>query len=278
MVHVGGEATHAPTNRAVAATPVPCRKKALLVSAALVTLIRGRKMIQVTNHHNHTYTLDNCVAVANFMVITRHQAGNAKPVPHAQVLLLNNYPKECEHILNELLHEQTETNAKSCYPTLETCVDPTKLNNIERRIYNEFINPRGKENLIPAKTGAQKTLFLSKLNWSESLRNQDEKARVEHLLVKYLPVFAKHHSDLGINTDISVKLTAQRDKPFWSQRIPTPTNLKNQLLVKLALMQEYGIIKILRFSGYSSLNANRTASWAYWLTNVDLTIWPNTTT
>ena len=39
---------------------------------------------------------------------------------------------------------------------------------------------------------------------------------------------------------------------MYAQSLPTPTNLKNNLLVELALMQEYGIITTLPYSKYSS--------------------------
>ena len=45
-----------------------------------------------------------------------------------------------------------------------------------------------------------------------------------------------------MNTDFKVKLTPEHEEPVYSQSLPTPTNLKDDLLVKLALMQEYGIL------------------------------------
>ena len=55
-----------------------------------------------------------------------------------------------------------------------------------------------------------------------------------------------------MNTDFKVKLTPQHEEPVYSQSLPTPTNLKDDLLVELALMQEYGIITTLPHSKYSS--------------------------
>ena len=54
--------------------------------------------------------------------------------------------------------------------------------------------------------------------------------------MKYNSIFARHLLDIGMNTDFKVKLTPQRDEPFYSQSLPTPTNLKEDLLVELALM------------------------------------------
>ena len=55
-----------------------------------------------------------------------------------------------------------------------------------------------------------------------------------------------------MNTDFKVKLTPQHEEPVYSQSLPTPTNLKDDLLVELALMQEYGVITTLPYSKYSS--------------------------
>ena len=73
MVPDRGETTYAPTNRAVEATPAFEKRDALLVSPALVTLTQWKTMLQITNPHNDTYTLDRFNAVANFKVMTRQQ-------------------------------------------------------------------------------------------------------------------------------------------------------------------------------------------------------------
>ena len=70
--------------------------------------------------------------------------------------------------------------------------------------------------------------------------------------MKYNNVFARHRLDIGINTDFKIELTPKHDEPADAQSLPTPTNLKADLLVELALMQEYGIITTLPYSKYSS--------------------------
>ena len=57
---------------------------------------------------------------------------------------------------------------------------------------------------------------------------------------------------LGINTEFKIKLTPKHDERVYAQSLPTPTNLKDDLLVELALMQEYGIFTKLPYSKYSS--------------------------
>ena len=71
-------------------------------------------------------------------------------------------------------------------------------------------------------------------------------------LVSYHSVFARHRFDIGINTEFKIKLTPKHDEPVWTRSLPTPINLREDLLVELALMQEYDIITTLPHSKYSS--------------------------
>ena len=71
-------------------------------------------------------------------------------------------------------------------------------------------------------------------------------------MVKYHDIFARHRRGIGINTEFKIKLTPKHDEPVYAQSLPTPTNLKDDLLVELALMQEYGVITTLPCSKYSS--------------------------
>ena len=55
-----------------------------------------------------------------------------------------------------------------------------------------------------------------------------------------------------MNTEFKVKLTAKDDKAVYSQNLPMPIHLKEDLNVELALMHKYGIIAVLPFSKYAS--------------------------
>ena len=58
--------------------------------------------------------------------------------------------------------------------------------------------------------------------------------------------------DVGMNTEFKVKLTPKDDKAVYSQSLPMPIHLKEDLIVELALMHKYGIITVLPFSKYAS--------------------------
>ena len=55
-----------------------------------------------------------------------------------------------------------------------------------------------------------------------------------------------------MHTQFEVILTPNDDKPVYTQSLPVPINLKEDLTVELALMHSYGIITTLPFSKYAS--------------------------
>ena len=56
-----------------------------------------------------------------------------------------------------------------------------------------------------------------------------------------------------MNTEFKVKLTPKDDKAVYSQNLPMPIHLKEDLIVELALLHKYVIITVLPFSKYASL-------------------------
>ena len=55
-----------------------------------------------------------------------------------------------------------------------------------------------------------------------------------------------------MNTEFKVKLTPKENKVVYSQSLPMPIHLKEDLIVELALMHKYGLITVLPFSKYTS--------------------------
>ena len=52
--------------------------------------------------------------------------------------------------------------------------------------------------------------------------------------------------------EIKVIFTPKNDKAVYSQSLPMPIHLKEDLIVELALMHKYAIITVLPFSKYAS--------------------------
>ena len=55
-----------------------------------------------------------------------------------------------------------------------------------------------------------------------------------------------------MNTEFKVRLTPEDDKAVYSQSLPMPIHLKEDLINELALMHKYGIITVLPFSKHAS--------------------------
>ena len=115
------------------------------------------------------------------------------------------------------------------------------MNRIERRIYDEIFTLW--EKVDPNVDDQQRHAFLAKFQWESSILVGHERQQIESLLIKYQTIFARHRLGIGINTELKIKLTPKHDDPVSVQSLPTKTNLKGDLLVELALMQEDGIIQ-----------------------------------
>ena len=108
------------------------------------------------------------------------------------------------------------------------------------------------EKLGPTHDEESRAKFLEKFNWTDSAFNQQEKQKLQNLLVKHHSIFARHRLDLGKNTDCLIKLTPEHTRPVYTPNTSTPIHLSDELLIELALMQYYEIITTLPFSKYSS--------------------------
>ena len=88
--------------------------------------------------------------------------------------------------------------------------------------------------------------------WTDSLITGKDRDNLENTIVDFHDIFARHRLDIGMNTQFKVSLTPKNDKPVYTQSLPVPINLKDDLTVELALMHRYGIVTILPFSKYAS--------------------------
>ena len=236
----------------VEAIPAFERKTELLVSPSMSKINDQQSHVQITNYLDHIITKPQHTTVAVFRILTPNQAKNVQPMTNEQLTLISKFPDEANNVINQLFQEPDANKDKRWCPTPDTCDDPDKLNKIERRIYDEIIQLREAEKLDPTRDDDQRRAFLKIFSWDDSILTEQEQQRIEALLVKYHTIFARHRLDIGINTDFKIKLTPKHDDPVYAQSLPTPTNLKDDLLVELALMQEYGIITTLPYSKYSS--------------------------
>ena len=75
---------------------------------------------------------------------------------------------------------------------------------------------------------------------------------MENILVEYHDMFARQRMDIGMNTEFKLRLTPKDDKAVYSQNLPMPVHLKEDLIVGFTLIHKYRIIKVLPFTKYAS--------------------------
>ena len=134
------------------------RKTQLLVSPKIAEM---KSHVQITNLTSHKITLNPNTTVATFRIMTPNQAKNMQPMSNEQLTLITKYPDEATNVLNQLFQEPGTNTDRRWYPTPETCDDPSKLNRIEKRIYDEITKLREEEKLEPTADDQQCKAFLA---------------------------------------------------------------------------------------------------------------------
>ena len=223
--------------------------------AAIVTLTNGNVSVHINNFSDQPYKLKKGLHIANFSVLTPEQMKHVKPIdPVSTWHLLNENEEDAIYYVSSLLKANRNNDQYEQYwfPTPENPGDEDSHTPIQRRILQELRNLQEAEQLDPQNDEESRHKFLSNFDWKDSMLQQHEIKKIESLLVEYHDIFARHRFDIGMNEEFTVKLTPKDDSPAYSQSLPTPVNLKEDILVELALLHKYGIITTLPFSKYAS--------------------------
>ena len=192
--------------------------------------------------------------IAEFSVVTPEQSKHIKPVDMAILSMIPQDDSDLTAYLNELLRTSKPEQQDNTFwfPTPENPGKPEDHTPIQTRILNELNELKHKEKLNPQESTESRNKFLKRFDWTDTLLIEMEKQAIEDILVDYHDIFARHRMDIGMNTGFKVKLTPKDDKAVYSQSLPRPIHLKEDLIVELALMHKYGIITVLPFSKYTS--------------------------
>ena len=180
---------------------------------------------------------------------------HVKPIdPVSTWHLLNENEEDAIYYVSSLLKANRNNDQYEQYwfPTPENPGDEDSHTPIQQRILQELRNLQEAEQLNPQNDDESRRKFLRNFDWKDSMLQQHEIKKIESLLVEYHDIFARHSFDIGMNEEFTVKLTPKDDSPGYSQSLPTPVNLKEDILVELALSHKYGIITTLPFSKYAS--------------------------
>ena len=168
--------------------------------------------------------------------------------------LLNGIGEDAIYYVSSLLKANRNNDQYEQYwfPTPENPGDEDSHTPIQRRFLQELRKLQEAEQLNPQNDEESRRKFLSNFDWKDSILQQQEIKKIESLVVEYHDILARHRFDIGMNEEFTVKLTPKDNSPAYSQSLPTPVNLKEDILVELALLHKYGIITTLPFSKYAS--------------------------
>ena len=227
----------------------------LLICPAISSAQINKHMVQISSFIDHPYTLKKGTHMANFSILTPEQTKHIRPVNPTSVRhLQNNNHDDAIPYINSLLKSTKTDEVIETYwfPTPQYPGNEKEHTPIQTRILNELRELEQLEKLKPLENTDSRNQFLSNFDWTDSTLQPNSKQAVEMLLVDFHDIFAQHRFDIGINTDFKVQLTSLDNRPAYSQSLPARTNLKDDILVELALLHKYGVITTLTFSKYAS--------------------------
>ena len=164
----------------------------------------------------------------------------------------NNHDDAIHHI-NSLLKTSKVDEINEIYwlPTPQKPDNEKEHTPIQTRILNELLELEQLEQINPLEDTNSRDQFLSNFDWTVYTLQVDAKQAAEDLLVEFHDIFARHRVDIGINTKLKVQLTPLDNRPAYSQSLPAPINLKDDILKELAPIHKYVVITTLPFSKYA---------------------------
>ena len=215
----------------------------LIISHSMPTIIDRQIAVRVTNTTESPYTINKNTQIAEFSVLTPEQSKFIKPVDMAILSMIPEGDPDLVTYLTELLrtNKPNQQNNAFWFPTPENPGNTEDHTPIQTRILTELLELQRREKLNPKDHSESRLEILKRFDWTDTLLTETEKQAVEDILVEYHDIFARLRMDIGMNTEFKVKLTPKDDKAVYSQSLPLPIHLKEDLNVELALMHKYGI-------------------------------------
>ena len=232
-----------------------CSGDPLVVASSISTASNRKIEVRVTNTTPTPYTIKKNTTVAEFKIMSPEEAKELKPLNTAALKVLTEDDSEDAILyINELLKtsDQPSQSQNFWFPTPDNPGDPSTHTPIQSRILREIKELEEIQKLDPNNNAEDREAFLKNFKWDDSQLTENDQKDIEEILIEFNDIFARHRLDIGINHDFKIKLTPKTDDPVYSQSLPCPINLKEDLTVELALMHYFGIITTLPFSKYAS--------------------------
>ena len=145
--------------------------------------------------------------------------------------------------LNEILRTKKpeQQNNTFWFPTPENPGKTEAHTPIKALILKELRELQEKEKLNPKGDVDSRMKFLKRFDRTDTLLTETEKQAFENILVEYHDIFARHRMHIGLNTEFKMRLTTKDDKALYSQSLPVPIHLNEDLIVELALWTNTGL-------------------------------------
>ena len=222
------------------ATPVEkfTEASSLIISHSMSTISDRKIAVRVTNTTESPYTITKNTQIAEFSVVTPEQSKFIKPVDTAILSMIPEGDPDLVIYLTELLrtNKRDHQNNTFWFPTPENPGNTEYHTSIQARILTDLCELQRKQKLNPKDDSESRTEFLKRFDWTDTLLTETEKQAVEDILVEYHDIFARHRMDIGMNTEFNVKLTPKDDKAVYSQSLPMPIHLKEDLILFSSLL------------------------------------------
>ena len=137
--------------------------------------------------------------------------------------------------LNELLrtNKPEQQNTTFWFPTPQNPGEPEHQTLIQTRSLKELIELKEKEKFNAQESTESRTKFLKRFDWTDTLLTETRKQATEDILIESYCIYSRHRMDIGTNTEFKVKITPKDDKTVYSQSLPMPIHLKEDLSVNL---------------------------------------------
>ena len=225
----------------------------IIVAPALATAHNKRLNIRIAKLTDFPHTIKNHTKLAELQFLKPEDTKQIRPIDAATLKLLQDLD-DTHMYVNDLMkpNENEQNSGNVWFPVSEKPGNEEGHTPIQRRILKEIRELIKKEELDPTKDQYSRKQFLEMIQWEGSQIKGNNRKQLEQTIVEYNDIFARHRLGIGINKTFKVQLTPKGERPIYTQSLPVPIILKEDLTVELALKHRYGIITTLPFSKYAS--------------------------
>ena len=187
-------------------------EKSLVKSHSIPTIFDRKIAVRVTNTTESTNTINKNTQFADFFVVTTEQSKFIKTVDTALLIMIPEGDPDLTIYLNELprLNKPDRKNDTFWFRTPANPGNIEDYTPIQTRILKILRELQQKLKLNPKDDTQSRKGFLKQFDWTDLLRREEtetEEQAVEDILVQFYTKFVRHRVDIGMNTELKVKLT-----------------------------------------------------------------------